>query len=381
MNDKKENINILICGDICPTKDTSQYFDKGNYENIFNDVLPLMASSDILIGNLEFPLINNGKGISKTGPILKGDNHYINVFKKSKFTALSLANNHIKDCGEEGVLNTIKVCQKAGIKTFGAGNTLKEAKQPLIINKKGWKIGFISFAEYEFNAANENSPGSNLLDPYEDFDTIRELRKKVDYLIVLYHGGIEYYPFASPLLQKKCRKLIASGADFVTCQHSHVVGTEEQYMHGKILYGQGNTIFGYRSKSTTWNEGLLVSINLTEDHNLVEHIPIKFKNGGAHLMNNVEQKNLFRTMKKRQKLSQSNEFLERSWDLFCESQKALYLPLLLGEGRVLNKLNRMCNNKIINYKYSKKNLMTTHNIIRCESHNEVVMTIFDNSRE
>ena len=86
-------------------------------------------------------------------------------------------------------------------------------------------------------------------------------------------------------------------------------------------------------------------------------------------------------MKKRQKLSQSNEFLERSWDLFCESQKALYLPLLLGEGRVLNKLNRMCNNKIINYKYSKKNLMTTHNIIRCESHNEVVMTIFDNSRE
>lgn len=371
-------MNIVVCGDICPTEDTVEYFKKGAYQNIFNNTIPVLKAADVLVGNLEFPLITNGIGVKKTGPILKGDDNFIEIFKKINFSALSLANNHIKDCGVDGVLNTLKICKDSNIATFGAGKNIEEAKKPLIIEKNGWKIGLMSFAEHEFNAAYNDEAGANLLDVYSDFDLIKDFKKEVDYLIILYHGGIEYYRYPSPLLKQKCRKLVESGADFVTCQHSHVIGTEEDYLNGKILYGQGNTVFGYRKNSNSWNEGLLVNISLSIKGCELEYLPIKISEEGIFLMNKTEKEDLIVKMNERAVLIKDKAFIEKSWDLFCESQKALYLPLLLGKGRVFNKLNRIFKNKLINCFYSRKKIMITHNVVRCESHDEVIQTVFNN---
>jgi len=238
----KTKTNICICGDICPTKDTKHFFENNDVNGLFNNTLPILKNADVLIGNMEFVLTDHGKSAIKTGPILTGKTNYINIFKEVNFTALGIANNHIKDCGTEGVISSLNICKQNGILTVGAGSNEKEAKKPIIIEKNGWKIGLMAFAEHEFNAAYKNEPGANLLDVYNDFDQINELKKQVDYLIILYHGGIEYYEYPSPLLQKKCRKMIDSGADYVTCQHSHLIGTEENYNDGVILYGQGNNL-------------------------------------------------------------------------------------------------------------------------------------------
>ena len=196
----KKSTEILICGDLCPTKDTEHLFKKEDEKGLFNNVLPEFLKSDVLIGNLEFPLIDNGEGIKKAGPVLKGKSNYIQVLKNAGFNVLGLANNHIKDCGEKGVLNTLAVCKENTIDTVGAGENLEQAKKPLIIEKNGWKIGLLAFAEQEFNIATKTTAGANYLDPYEDFDAIKNLKEQVDYVIVLYHGGVEYYPYPSPLL-------------------------------------------------------------------------------------------------------------------------------------------------------------------------------------
>ncbi len=64
-----------------------------------------------------------------------------------------------------------------------------------------------------------------------------------DKIIVILHGGIEYYPFPSPELQDKCHFLIEEGADIIVCQHTHCAGCIEEYLNGYIIYGQGNLIF------------------------------------------------------------------------------------------------------------------------------------------
>lgn len=72
---------------------------------------------------------------------------------------------------------------------------------------------------------------------------IQNIKKEVDYLIVIFHGGKEFYRFPSPILQKNCRSVIDFWADCVITQHSRCIGCEEIYKDRKIIYGQGNFIF------------------------------------------------------------------------------------------------------------------------------------------
>jgi poly-gamma-glutamate synthesis protein (capsule biosynthesis protein) len=237
----------------------------------------------------------------------------------------------------------------------------------------------MAFAEHEFNAAYKNEPGANLLDLYTDFDQIKEFKKQVDYLIILYHGGIEYYEYPSPLLQKKCRKMIDSGADYVTCQHSHLIGTEENYNKGTILYGQGNTVFGYRPNSKTWNNGLLVNIKLDID-TVISNILINTTTNGIELASKQEQKSIIEVLKNRKEQIKKEDFIENYWTQYATKQEKTYLPLLFGFGVNLIRINKLLKNMIVKLFYSKKQIMRAKNIIRCESHHEVLQTILKNKK-
>jgi len=377
-------VEITICGDICPTDDTKHFFEKNDSDGLLSEIKSILTNTDVLIGNMEFPLTDHCQKAIKTGPVLYGKTKYINFFKSLNFTALGIGNNHIKDCGEDGVISSLNICKENNIQTVGAGINAKEAKKPFIIERNGLKIGILAFAEHEFNVAYENEAGANLFDVYTDYDQIKSISNQVDYLIVMYHGGIEHYHYPSPLLQKKCRKMIDKGANYVVCQHSHVIGTEEKYNNGNILYGQGNTIYGHRADST-WNEGLIVKIDLniidTKLTSTIKYIPIKAITTGIVLMNKDEKLELEKIMNKREKQINEEGFIQESWNQFCESKKTLYLPQLFGKGRIFNKLNRIFNNLLIKLFLTKTKHRITFNLIRCEAHNEVIQTILKNKEK
>jgi len=376
-------LNITICGDICPTEDILHHFNEATPESLLPGIMPLLDSSDILVGNLEFSLSSEFTPAIKTGPILHAYPKCIKFFQKLNFNALSLANNHIKDCGSKSVLETIEICNNSNINTFGAGSNQDEAKEPYMFDKNGIKVCLISFAEHEFNAAYEDEPGAALFDPYFDLDRIQTLKENVDVLIVIYHGGIEHYKYPSPELQKKCRRMVDKGADFVVCQHSHIIGTEEQYNNGRILYGQGNSIYGHRHNDKAWNQGLIVNLQITKtkvDDDIdikFEYTPIEADKGSLKLLDSDAATELLDNFYLDSSFIRNSDFIHSKWLDFCDSKKGLYFPQLYGFGRVLNKANRLINNKLIDFLFNDSKKMITHNLIRCESHNEVVQTILN----
>ena len=380
---KNQSLEIIICGDLCPTLDTKEYFESQDKDTLFNDVISVFEKADFVLGNLEFVLTDTPSPIKKAGPILHANTNYLKVLKEAGIQTVSLANNHIKDCGEKGVLSTISSCKENKIDFFGAGKNLSEAKQPYIKKIEGYKIGFISFAEQEFNMASDTECGAAILDPYEDFDRISEFRQQVDYLIILYHGGIEYYQYPSPLLQKKCRKFIEKGADLVTCQHSHCIGTIEDYNQGTILYGQGNTLFGYREGDDSWNQGLLIRLIFNDlvKKPEIQLIPVHATKKGIRCMDQLKSNMLLEHLYKKSNKITDAAFIEKSGVSFFNTKKALYLPYLFGFGRYFIFLNRIFRNKIVTLFYSKRAIRTNHNIIRCEAHNEVLQTLLSNFKE
>lgn len=363
MTNKK--INISIFGDICPV----------------DGVTPLnvpAGDGEIVVGNLECALTDHPTPVKKAGPVLYNPESLAASLKEWGFHAVSLANNHIRDCGDEGVRSTLAACKKNGILTFGAGETEEEAAKPLIVEQNGLKVAFVSFAEREFNFVHNGKAGATVFDPYVSLDIIRDLRKEVDALIVLYHGGIEHYIYPSPLLKKKCRKMVEAGADMVLCQHSHCIGTRERYGKGEILYGQGNSLFGYRKGDDSWNHGLLAKVNVSASGVEVKYDVLETKSDGSVSMapHNVAYDILNRLDKESAKLEET-QFLAEQWKAFCRKNAPSYLALVLGLGVNANRLNRILRNSLIKFLYSQRELNVTHNIIRCDAHREVIETILE----
>lgn len=364
-------MKITIFGDICPTKDTQASFDRGDAKAIFGDTLAEIESSDIVIGNLECAVTNNPKPIKKAGPVLYTNTKSMKTLKG--FDALSIANNHIRDCGDEGVMTAINTCTELGIKTFGAGCNIQEARKPLVIEKCGKRIGLMSFAEQEFNIATATRPGACYLDLYDDFDRIREFRKTVDYLIILYHGGIEYFPYASPELSRKCRKMVDCGADLVTCQHSHCIGTIENYNGATIVYGQGNSVFGYRKGNDTWNQGLLLQVKVEDKK--VTYRGLESTESGFRWLSQESNEHLQQIINVRTAITP--EDYNRKWDAFCRRHTLIHLPILLGWPVIMVALNRRLNGCLIRMLYGTRKHNNTLNLIRCDALRESIIHILN----
>ena len=366
---------ILIFGDICPTNDTIQSFESGSGERLMGNVLPLIKDADYCIANLECVITDHPTSVKKCGPILYGSTKCMTTIADVGIQAVSLANNHIRDCGDEGVQSTIVTCNHYHIETFGAGVNEEMAALPLIVEVRGKKIGFVSFAEREFNYTKSGQMGAKALDLFEDYDRIHELRKKVDCMIVLFHGGIENYRYPSPLLMKKCHKFVDSGADVVLVQHSHCVGAYEQYKGSTILYGQGNSIFGYRRGNEAWNESLLVSVEV-EDKVSVKFTALETQSDGTVCLSHNPEVTMHPFME-RSAMVTDIQFIETEWQKFCNSIEPLYLSMLYGHGLQINRLNRLLKNNLVRLLYSKWQLNVTNNLVRCDAHREVLETLLN----
>jgi poly-gamma-glutamate synthesis protein (capsule biosynthesis protein) len=65
-----------------------------------------------------------------------------------KYTGIDVGSpngNHALEFGQPPLVDTVEALQKNGIKSFGAGKDIDEARKPAIIEKKGAKIAFLGY--------------------------------------------------------------------------------------------------------------------------------------------------------------------------------------------------------------------------------------------
>ncbi len=224
------------------------------------EVQALLRDKAIATVGVEFPLVRAGAPINKSGPHLLGSPCTIEAIQAGHFDVACLANNHIRDFGPESALQTRDMIQKAGIHTVGVGKDQIEASQPLLKEVDGVKIGFLAFAEEQFSCADEKSGGASKLDMLTCVNRIQELRKEADIVVVLVHGGVEFFPLPSPQAQSRYRLLADAGANLVVGNHPHSVQAMEIYRGVPILYSLGNFCLTFPSTDPLpdcWPYGLL----------------------------------------------------------------------------------------------------------------------------
>ena len=330
--------NILIAGDLFPNEKNLADFRAGAVDALFGDKLVgMFANADLTLCNLEGALSDSGERGVKTGPVKVAPADAVAAYRKLGVDVCLLANNHVTDGSAQGVRDTLKALAGAGIHAVGAGEDEASIPHSFVREVGGVRFGFYNVSETMYNKPGRDVPGVWLYDEYVVCRELAECKRSCDYLVVIYHGGIEKFPFPSPETRKRFYRMADNGADLIVAQHTHCVGCEERYHGSRLIYGQGDFLLKNFAPGLT-DTGLLLELAVEDGQ-----VDVR-----KHLVRVVDEKCVryaekqdFAAYDARSAQVGDEDYVYRQLQKFCEGELRLYLTAFKSPSRLRVRLARL----------------------------------------
>lgn len=362
---------IFIAGDFGYRGRTSEIIKQGDGLSLFVQLKDRIDSADYAILNFETPVGDPTHFVPKCGPSLFSDKNSLKVIKEAGFSMVTLANNHFFDCGQYGVEKTLEACSEFGLEVVGGGADLDSSIRPYTVEINGCKVTIINVCETEFSIANEKHGGAAPLDIVKVSSEILK-HKTSSYVLVIVHGGHEFYEYPSTRMQRLYRFFVDLGANAVVNHHQHCYSGFEIYNSRPIFYGLGNFIFDSSTgkRNEPWNYGFAVVINTEAPSDYTLHPYVQSnESAGLRLMDDVERGSFDK------KIAEINDAIADPLKL-KDLEDAYYERT--GTLSVFSPLFNGITAKLYNKKWfpsfvSKKQRMYQLHYIQCESHRDVLL--------
>lgn len=365
--------NIVVAGDFVPREDVAPY------DPFSDDIKKLFHSSSYVIINLETPLTERGSPILKTGLNFRNDPKYAKILKDAGVDCVCLANNHMRDFGDEGVEDTIRYCKDAGLDVVGAGMNKTEAAMPLIKDINGQRVGFLNYCEREFSIASDTRAGSNLYDDVFAYYDITKLKEEIDKVVVIYHGGLEYQHMPTLEMVKSFRFMIDVGADAIVAHHAHAYSGYETYNDRPIFYGLGNLLSytSSRQPKSSWFIGIMVSIRLDSINCTSNIYPIMQDRDmlSVDLLSGKDREEALKHLQSINLVIDDNHHLEAYWDGKYDRMANDVLRSFLASSKNVYRLRKLLRIKKTPITKYRRNIWL--NTLRCVSHREKMIHLLE----
>ena len=253
-------MKIAVTGDIMLGRHVDLYVVRNASvppEAIWGDVLPLLSSANLRLGNLECVISTRGK---KWRPLIKpfhfrAHARAIEILQAAQFNCVTLANNHTLDYGPEALLDCLSLLDQARVPHAGAGPHLNAAITPAFLETPNGRLAVIALTDNEPRwEATPTQPGVNhvsfdsqgLVPPYRSriAEVIREARRQVEFVIISAHVGPNWGE-PSQEMQALAHQLLDLGADLYWGHSNHTPRGIEIYKKKPILYSTGDFVDDY----------------------------------------------------------------------------------------------------------------------------------------
>lgn len=348
-------------------------------------VIDLFARADYRVVNLEAPLTADRKKnrILKTGPHLRASAEtVIPALRALRVDLAALANNHLMDYGETGLAGTLAGLRGAGMAAVGAGSSLVEAAKPFVLERDGLRLTFLNFAENEWSAAAAGRPGTNPLDIIDNLAQIEAARAAGGPVVVMIHGGHEYYPLPSPRMRRLYRFYAERGASVIVGHHPHCPGGHEVHRGVPIFYSLGNFYFSGRSPYEDWYTGLVLELQIEGDQVLSWNlVPVRRSKSQDRLglLPDKEADDLLRRVGDLSRIISDAARLGREWEGMLAARRDYYLDVfspsqVIRSRRLRTGLTRLGLGRLLN---SRKYFAQVLNHLRCESHSDAARAVIE----
>lgn len=269
-SNKNGELVIMAVGDV--------FVNRSDPPSVFARVASVLRQGDVVVGNYEG--LNCDRGSPIVGKIEAGSQHLrsapdnIRALECAGFNAVSLANNHNMDYGEEGLLQGIALLDKLNIAHAGGGTNLEAAHRPAIVERNEVKVALLSYTSIFIPgfSAQENKAGLSTIrvntsyqppdnwyyqpgypplmtttpDPLDlerMINDVRQAKQQADIVLVAFHWGVSWGFGKVVGYQKELgRAAIDAGADLILGAHPHSLQPMEIYKGKLICYCMGNFV-------------------------------------------------------------------------------------------------------------------------------------------
>jgi poly-gamma-glutamate synthesis protein (capsule biosynthesis protein) len=188
---------------------------------------------------------------------------------------VSLANNHILDYDVQGLFDTLRILDAHGIAHAGAGVNLAGARTPVIVERRGVRIGMAAFCDHQDDfAAAEDHPGMAWLGLHDEAAAIDAFARAlaplraegVRWPILSLHWGPNMAGEPSPHQRRLAHAAVEVGWKIVFGHSAHVFQGVELHEGCPILYAAGDLVDDYAVDAVFRNDHqLLFELVLGED--------------------------------------------------------------------------------------------------------------------
>jgi poly-gamma-glutamate capsule biosynthesis protein CapA/YwtB (metallophosphatase superfamily) len=165
-----------------------------------------MRDADLTLLNLECCISDRGVPWPSPGKpfFFRAPPQAAEVLSTLGVDCVTLANNHALDYGADALIDTGRHLESAGVAWVGAGADVMEARRPLLLVRRGVRVGIIGVTDHPSDfAAGPKRPGvahADLGDGLPDWlvALVGATRERCDLLVVTAHWGPNMAPEPLP---------------------------------------------------------------------------------------------------------------------------------------------------------------------------------------
>lgn len=281
---EEEPFTIAFAGDTMFDWDLRPILNEKGYDYPFEYVKKDLQRADYTVANLETSVTELTEKKANQLFWIRSDIRGVEALKNSGVDMVNLANNHVLDYGEEGLIDTIESVEKYDMEYIGAGRSEQEAYKAKVVEINNQKVAFLSFSRFYPShtwAAEGNEPGvTNGYNLDLVIQKIKEQQEKVDtdYLVVNFHWGIEKTNTPAQYQRDYVKRIVEeTETDAIVGAHPHWVQGFEFYQGVPVAYSLGNFLFPDYVSGHAAETGVY---NLTFDDGDItaDFIPYEIKN-------------------------------------------------------------------------------------------------------
>ena len=276
IENNSDTLTIVFTGDILLDRGVRKVISQHGVGHLFSDgVDSVLRSAQIVVGNLECPATKIEAPVQKRF-IFRAEPEWLDTLRQHGITHLNLANNHAIDQGRKGLMDTRQNIIKADMTPIGAGKTMREASEPVLLAehpRKVWMLASLRLALENYAYLTDKPCVSQ--EPMDSLVRRVSRLRQADstcVIIVSLHWGGEHTLKPVPRQRLEARRLILAGADALICHHTHTLQTIETFQGKTIHYSIGNFIFDQPQPLNS--KACMVRLLITKDSLSTETIPI-----------------------------------------------------------------------------------------------------------
>jgi gamma-polyglutamate biosynthesis protein CapA len=233
-------VTLAAVGDILLDRGVQRKIEQHGTLYPFAKVRSVLRGADIALGNLECPLTTAEFEVSKRHRF-KASPSLAPMLKNAGFDVLNLANNHMMDCGYQGVQETTEALTSARVQWCG----VDYMKFPASVTVNGLRVVFLGFSEFVDSTAG-GAGVSKASEGMVELNT--KFAAKGDTLVVVsFHWGDELSSKISARQKSLAKAAARGGADLIVGHHPHVLQPMETVSIGNrkvpVVYSLGNFVF------------------------------------------------------------------------------------------------------------------------------------------